>query len=163
MRFKEDILHESFISFVKKYILYAAVASLSVTTVGCSSIKEESQSEKSDEQTALQIGMSFDTFVLERWIRDRDVFVSTASDLGAEVNVQNANGDADEQASQIEYLIDKGMDVLVIVAVDGTSNALESAIKRAHSNASKSWHMTVLSRMPMWIFTHPLIMKKSAP
>ena len=91
--------------FVKKYILYAAVASLSVTTVGCSSIKEESQSEESDEQTALQIGMSFDTFVLERWIRDRDVFVSTASDLGAEVNVQNANGDADEQASQIEYQI----------------------------------------------------------
>lgn len=123
--------------FVKKYILYAAVASLSVTTVGCSSIKEESQSEKSDEQTALQIGMSFDTFVLERWIRDRDVFVSTASDLGAEVNVQNANGDADEQASQIEYLIDKGMDVLVIVAVDGTSNALESAIKRAQSKGIK--------------------------
>lgn len=124
--------------FVKKYMLYTAAAALAVSTTGCSSIiKEESQSEKANEPSTLQIGMSFDTFVLERWIRDRDIFVSTASELGAEVNVQNANGDADEQASQIEYLIDKGMDVLVIVAVDGTSKALESAISRAHSKGIK--------------------------
>ena len=123
--------------FVKKYMLYTTVALLSAATVGCSAGSEESQSEKTDEQDTLQIGMSFDTFVLERWIRDRDIFVSTASDLGAEVNVQNANGDADEQAAQIEYLIDKGMDVLVIVAVDGTSSKLESAIHRAHSKGIK--------------------------
>lgn len=123
--------------FLKKCIAYTAAATLAVSTAGCSSIKEEAQSEKTDENKALQIGMSFDTFVLERWIRDRDIFVSTASELGAEVNVQNANGDADEQASQIEYLIDKGMDVLVIIAVDGTSPALESAINRAHSKGIK--------------------------
>ena len=124
-------------SVVKKYMLYTTIAAMAVSTAGCSPVKEETQSEKSDENTPLQIGMSFDTFVLERWIRDRDIFVSTASELGAEVNVQNANGDADEQASQIEYLIDKGMDVLVIVAVDGTDDALASAIKRAHSKGIK--------------------------
>ena len=59
----------------------------------------------------LQIGMSFDSFVIERWTRDRDVFVSTAQSLGAQVNVQNANGDVDEQIAQIEYFIEKGMDV----------------------------------------------------
>ncbi|MDO4521967.1 MAG: substrate-binding domain-containing protein [Eubacteriales bacterium] len=75
--------------------------------------------------------MSFDTFVLERWIRDRDVFVSTAADLGAEVNVQNANGDVDEQVAQIEYLIDKGVDALVIIAIDGQNEALHHAIERA--------------------------------
>ena len=122
---------------MKKYILYAVAASLALSVSGCSTVNEERQSEKTDESTPLQIGMSFDTFVLERWIRDRDIFVSTASDLGAEVNIQNANGDAEEQASQIEYLIDKGMDVLVIVAVDGTSASLESAVKRAHSKGIK--------------------------
>ena len=126
-----------FSSVVKKSILYTAIAAMAFSTFGCSSPKEELPSEKSDERTPLQIGMSFDTFVLERWIRDRDIFVSTASDLGAEVNVQNANGDAEEQASQIEYLIDKGMDVLVIVAVDGTDPALSSAIKRAHDKGIK--------------------------
>lgn len=124
-------------SVVKKYILYTTISVLAVSTVGCSSVNEEAQSEKSDARAPLQIGMSFDTFVLERWIRDRDVFVSTASDLGAEVNIQNANGDAAEQAAQIEYLIDKGMDVLVIVSVDGTDKALQSAIKRAHSKGIK--------------------------
>ena len=81
--------------------------------------------------------MSFDTFVLERWIRDRDIFVSTASELGAEVNVQNANGDADEQAAQVEYLIEKDIDVLVIVAVDGENEQLMSAIRKAQDKNIK--------------------------
>lgn len=93
MRFKEDILHESFISVCKK-IYTICCCCLTVCDHRRMLLHQgRTQSEKSDEQTALQIGMSFDTFVLERWIRDRDVFVSTASDLGAEVNVQNANGD----------------------------------------------------------------------
>ena len=55
--------------------------------------------------------MSFDSFIIERWQRDRDVFVSTAKEYGAEVNVQNASGDVEEQKKQIEYLIAKEMDV----------------------------------------------------
>ena len=55
-----------------------------------------------EEEDTIQIGMSFDTFVIERWIRDRDVFVSTARELGAEVNVQNAHGDIEEQKKHIE-------------------------------------------------------------
>ena len=77
----------------------------------------------------LSIGLSFDSFVIERWIRDRDVFISTAEDLGAEVNVQNANGNVDEQIEQIEYFIKKKMDVIVIIAIDG--DALGDVVKRA--------------------------------
>ena len=47
----------------------------------------------------LKIGFSFDTFVLERWTRDRDVFVSTARKLGASVDIKNANGDISKQSS----------------------------------------------------------------
>lgn len=85
----------------------------------------EQQEEKKDEQgnKDVKIGFSFDSFVIERWIRDRDVFVSTAKKLGASVNVQNANGSVQEQISQIQYLIDKNVDVLVVVAVDCTSLA----------------------------------------
>ena len=32
---------------------------------------------------------------------------------GAEVNVQNANGDLEQQKKQINYFIDKGMDVII--------------------------------------------------
>lgn len=77
----------------------------------------------------IQIGLSFDSFVIERWQRDRDVFVFTAKELGAEVNVQNANGDVSKQISQIEYFIDKKMDVIVIIAVD--SDACKEVTKKA--------------------------------
>lgn len=104
---------------------------------GCSPIQKSFSTEKSEEPDKIQIGMSFDTFVLERWLRDRDVFVSTAAELGAEVNVQNANGDAGEQASQVEYLINKDIDVLVIIAVDGQNDALKAAIKKAQGKGVK--------------------------
>ncbi len=77
----------------------------------------------------VKIGLSFDSYVIERWIRDRDVFVSTAKKLGAEVNVQNANGSVKEQISQIEYLIDKKVDVLVIVPTD--CSALTEVVAKA--------------------------------
>lgn len=119
----------------RKALLLALTAAFLLT--GCSTSVTESVTESVDSSDAIQIGMSFDTFVLERWIRDRDIFVSTASELGAEVNVQNANGDADEQAAQVEYLIEKDIDVLVIVAVDGENEQLMSAIRKAQDKDIK--------------------------
>ncbi len=100
---------------------------------GCSRKTEESEktSAPSGEQTGeqLKIGISFDSFVIERWLRDRDVFTATAQSLGAQVNVQNANGSVEEQISQIRYLIDKKMDVITIIAIDG--DALSDVVKEA--------------------------------
>jgi len=79
--------------------------------------------------------MSFDSFIIERWQRDRDVFVSTAKELGAEVNVQNANGDLEEQKKQIDYLIDKDMDVIVIICID--SDRLSESVNKAKEKGIK--------------------------
>lgn len=84
----------------------------------------------------VKIGMSCDSFVIERWIRDRDVFVSTAKRLGASVNVQNANGDVEEQISQIEYLIGKDIDVLVVIPADCI--ALSGVMKKAKEAGIKT-------------------------
>ena len=83
----------------------------------------------------LKIGMCFDSFIIERWTRDRDVFVSVAKEAGADVNVQNANGDLEEQKKQIRYLIDQGMDVIVIIAIDGYN--LSEEVKLAKDNGIK--------------------------
>ena len=85
--------------------------------------------EEAKEEDKLQIGLSFDSFVIERWLRDRDMFVSTAQSLGAEVNVQVAGGVVEEQISQIEYFIKKKMDVIVVIPIDG--NALYDVLKEA--------------------------------
>lgn len=91
--------------------------------------KNEIMNNEPIKENSIQIGMSFDSFVTERWLRDRDVFVSTARELGAEVNVQNANGDIGEQKKHIEYFIDRGMDAIVIIGVD--SYGLSEHVKKA--------------------------------
>jgi D-xylose transport system substrate-binding protein len=112
----------------KSNIALLIILALVITIAGCSR-KDRDKEEDSIEEKKIQIGFSFDSFVIERWQRDRDVFVSTAKELGAEVNVQNANGDINEQKSQIEYLIDQKMDAIVVVAID--SEALSDVLKNA--------------------------------
>ena len=65
--------------------------------VFCTGCKEPEKKEATPttKSEGTLIGMSFDSFVIERWTRDRDVFVSKANELGAEVNVQSAGGDVD--------------------------------------------------------------------
>lgn len=106
------------------FLILALVLSLA----GCDNTKKDTKDTGVTEKK-IQIGISFDSFVIERWQRDRDVFVSTVQDLGAEVNVQNANGDVEEQISQIEYLIDKKMDAIVVIAAD--SEACSEVVQKA--------------------------------
>ncbi|MDO5423148.1 MAG: substrate-binding domain-containing protein [Eubacteriales bacterium] len=102
---------------------------------GCGAQTEMPETEDEAAAESLQIGLSFDSFVIERWLRDRDMFVSTAQSLGADVNVQVANGVVEEQISQIEYFIQKKMDVIVIIAIDGT--ALTDVVKKAQDAGIK--------------------------
>lgn len=112
----------------KRYVIILLLCAFIISFGGCID-KKEAAKETGKTEDKIKIGFSFDSFVLERWLRDRDVFVSTAKELGAEVNVQNANGDTLEQISQIEYLIDKKMDVIVLVAAD--AEACSEVLKKA--------------------------------
>jgi D-xylose transport system substrate-binding protein len=83
---------------------------------GCVSEKPQEQTTgKVQHSGPVRIGLSLETLNLERWQRDRDMFVSRAKELGAEVLVQSANSDDSLQAQQAENLITQGIDVLVIV------------------------------------------------
>ena len=120
----------------RKFLIFLCLAALMLT--GCTSAKteeaaqQETDGKEENGEKKIQIGLTVDSFVIERWIRDRDVFVATARDLGAEVNVQDAGADAQEQISQIDYFIKKHMDVIVIIARD--CGALSEAVERAHSS-----------------------------
>ena len=61
------------------------------------------------------IGFCIDDLRVERWSRDRDYFVAAAEKLGATVSVQSANASAERQNAQIENLIARNVDVIVIV------------------------------------------------
>lgn len=101
--------------------------------LGCAGEAEQTAGETQEKEAEIQIGMSFDSFVIERWQRDRDAFVAKATkELGAEVNIQNAGGDPEQQIRQIQYLMDKNVDVLVIIPTDGEkiSEAVQEAKKQ---------------------------------
>ena len=76
------------------------------------------------------IGFSLDTLKEERWQQDRDTFVAVAEKLGAKVIVQSANSDDTRQVRDVEALISRGVDVLVIVPHNGA--AMARAVRSAN-------------------------------
>ena len=83
----------------------------------------------------VKIGMAIDDLRLERWQKDRDIFVNKAESLGAKVFVQSANGNEETQMSQIENMINRGVDVLVIIPYNG--QVLSNVIKEAKQEGIK--------------------------
>jgi D-xylose transport system substrate-binding protein len=81
------------------------------------------------------IGFSIDDLRLERWTRDRDFFVEAAKTLGATVNVQSADANEGRQIAQIETMIARGVDAIVIVPFNG--NALGNVIAEAKRSGIK--------------------------
>ena len=75
------------------------------------------------------VGIAMPTKSSARWISDGESMVSQFEAAGFETDLQYAEDDIPNQLAQIENMITKGVDVLVIAAIDGTtlSNALENA------------------------------------
>ena len=116
---------------IDRFMKQAAVlAVLMGILAGCGNASSGAEEEaETDGRDQIEIGMIFDNFVMERWQRDRDVFVSTAKELGAEVNVQNANSSVEEQIVLMDYFIEKKVDVIVLVPID--SAPLVPSVKKA--------------------------------
>lgn len=75
------------------------------------------------------VGISMPTKSSARWISDGNSMVEQFEAAGYKVDLQYAEDDIPNQLAQIENMIVKGVQVLVIAAIDGTtlSNALENA------------------------------------
>lgn len=75
------------------------------------------------------IGISMPTKSSARWISDGASMVDQFKAAGYDTDLQYAEDDIPNQLAQIENMITKGVNVLVIAAIDGTtlSNALENA------------------------------------
>lgn len=78
------------------------------------------------------IGIAMPTKSSARWISDGNSMVEQFQAAGYETDLQYAEDDIPNQLAQIENMIVKGVDVLVIAAIDGTtlSNALQQAADR---------------------------------
>lgn len=103
---------------------------LSSILTGChtkTSTKTNLNQNSLSEQKKLTIGFSIDTLAIERWQRDLDVFINKAKELGADVIVQNAGNNLEEQNRQLTYLLDRNVDVIVVLPkkADGFSETIQ--------------------------------------
>lgn len=81
------------------------------------------------------IGISMPTKSSARWIDDGNNLVKTLKAKGYGTDLQYAEDDIPNQLAQIENMITKGVKVLVIAAIDGTT--LSDALKQAHAKGIK--------------------------
>jgi len=78
----------------------------------------------------VRIGFSMDTLKEERWQRDKRLVEQRASELGAVLDIQVANGDDAVQTKQAENMLIKGVDVLIVAPHNGEIAA--SIVEAAH-------------------------------
>src|SRR6266850_7176438 len=78
----------------------------------------------------IKIGFSMDTLKEERWQRDKDLVEKHCKEIGAELNVQVANGSDSEQIKQAENMLTQGIDVLIVAPHNGEIAA--SIVEAAH-------------------------------
>ena len=78
----------------------------------------------------IRIGFSMDTLKEERWQRDKDLVEKRCKEIGAELNVQVANGSDSEQIKQAENMLTQGIDVLIVAPHNGEIAA--SIVEAAH-------------------------------
>src|ERR1700754_5255379 len=78
------------------------------------------------------IGISMPTKSSARWIADGDNIVKTLKSKGYKTDLQYAEDDIPNQLAQIENMITKGVKVLVIAAIDGTT--LSDVLKQAKAS-----------------------------
>lgn len=118
----------------KRLNILVAILMISIICIILFNLKKaKSNISKSDNKVI--IGLSLDSLAIERWQRDRDIFVAKAKELGADVIVQNSNGNSNEQLKQVDYLIDQNIDVLVVIPND--ADALTSIVKTAKNKGIK--------------------------
>jgi len=85
-------------------------------------------SDKKDDGTKT-VGISMPTKTSTRWISDGESMVKVFEEMGYKTDLQFADDDIPNQLAQIENMITKGADVLVIAAIDGTT--LSDTLKKA--------------------------------
>lgn len=106
------------VQFLSLSLLYCM---LFVVFSGCGN--KNNQSQVSSDNKKITIGFSMATLKEDRWLRDRDIFTATAKNENMDVIVNYANNDAKVQYRQVQDMISKGIDVLVIIPQDSIEAA----------------------------------------
>ncbi|WP_423189002.1 multiple monosaccharide ABC transporter substrate-binding protein [Alkalibacterium sp. f15] len=98
---------------MKKAFAIAGLVSVSLLTAACSESGSGAENET--------VGISMPDKSLERWEKDGNNMVTELEGLGYNVDIQYAQGETQTQSEQIENMITKKVDALIIAPVDGST------------------------------------------
>jgi D-xylose transport system substrate-binding protein len=109
-----------------KWTQWMRAAALGVACVialsGCGKAGDAGADASADDGQ-ITIGLSFDSLLIERWQKDKEIFIAEAEKLGAKCVFLSADGDAMKQNDQCNSLLGQGIDVLVIIPKSATAAA----------------------------------------
>jgi D-xylose transport system substrate-binding protein len=109
-------------------LVLTIVIAVSILSLSCSRKQDPGASQGEKPTVTIGFSIATDTFVTERWNKDMKIFTGAAKELGAEVLVQLSAGGTKEQISQINFLVNRKIDVLVVIAHD--TEMIAGAIKQ---------------------------------
>src|SRR5918999_5021443 len=111
--------------------LIAALLSIAVAAACVSGPQNNTAGRKTKgPNETVRIGFSMDTLKEERWQRDKALVEQRCREVGAQCEVQVANGVDADQIKQCENFLTKGVDVLIVAPHNGQIAA--SIVEAAH-------------------------------
>ena len=120
---------------MRKILAVAAIAALALT--GCGRADDTTSGASGSASASVNpaditVGVAMPTKTSERWIKDGDYMKQQLEAAGYKVNLQYANDDIPTQVTQLQDMITKKNDVLVVASIDGT--ALKGALADAKAD-----------------------------
>jgi putative multiple sugar transport system substrate-binding protein len=110
----------------KKIFLFAATAATSLVVAGCAGGGAGSGNGAGGGTQApadTRIGVSLPSQDEERWITDGKAIKEGLEKVGYQVDLQYANNDIPTQQQQVDQMLTKGADLLILAPLDGTALA----------------------------------------
>jgi putative multiple sugar transport system substrate-binding protein len=114
---------------MKKIISFVLVLSMAIGLSACSP-KAATTASGSASSNGKTVGIAMPTKTSQRWIDDGNNMVKSLKALGYKTDLQYADNNVQNQIAQLENMITKGANVLVIASIDGT--ALTDVLQKAH-------------------------------
>ncbi|ANJ28684.1 sugar ABC transporter substrate-binding protein [Agromyces aureus] len=115
-----DTVKGNTVKNTKKVLLATMAAASMLALAACSGGSGDSGSGDGGGDGGL-IGVAMPTKSSERWIQDGDAVKEQLEEQGFKVDLQYAEDDIPTQVSQIENMITKGAEALIIASIDGTT------------------------------------------
>ena len=114
---------------MRKILAIVATGALALTMSGCGRDTEADAGSDIASGTKGTIGVAMPTKTSQRWIKDGDAIKSQLEAAGYKVNLLYANDDIPTQVTQVNDMVTKKNQVMVVASIDGT--ALAGSLKQA--------------------------------